>query len=186
MKKIWLILLLLLTLCGCYGNNEGFDRAMELRTSLLNGKGCGFDADIRADFSDKTYEFSMNCQVDTHGDLFFTVQSPEYIQGITGVIQGQSGKLTFGDTALAFPLQGDGYLSPASGPWVMIRALRSGYVRSCATEGNLYRMTVDDSYNSDALMLDIWVDPQSGPVQVDIYEENRRIMTITVKNFQQM
>lgn len=184
MKKLWLILLLLTTLWGCYGNNEGFDRAMELRTSLLNGQGCQFETEITADFGDKAYSFSMDCQLDTDGNMFFSVQAPEYIAGISGGIQQNGGKLTFDDVALTFPLQGDGVLSPVSGPWIMVKALRSGYVRSCSTEQGLFRMTVDDSYEDDALTLDIWVDGGNGPVRADIYEENRRIMTIVVKNFQ--
>lgn len=185
MKKIRLIVVLLMVLlCGCYGDNGGFDQAMQLRTGLLNGNGCSFDAAITADFGDKTYSFGLSCQVDAKGNLEFTVQEPDYIEGITGNIQSEQGKLTFDDTALAFPIQADGILSPVSGPWVMIKALRSGYVRLCGTEEGMFRMTVDDSYNEDALTLDIWVDGNQGPVRTEIYEENRRIMTIEVKNFQ--
>lgn len=184
-KKLLLVFLLVAALSGCYGENEGFDRAMALRTSLLNGKGCSFEAQITADFSDKTYTFSVDCRTQTSGDMEFVVQEPAYIAGITGTVAQGSGKLTFDDTALAFPLQGDGVLSPVSGPWVMVKALRSGYVRHCSSEDGLFRMTVNDSFHEDALTLDIWIDGKNGPVRADIYEDNRRIMTITVENFQQ-
>ena len=184
MKKMWVIFLLLVLLCGCYEDNGGFDHAMKLRTGLLNGNGCCFNTDITADFKDKTYSFTLSCEVDSKGNLNFTVWEPAYIEGITGNIQSEQGKLTFDDTALAFPLQAEGIISPVSGPWIMVKALRSGYVRLCGTEDGLFRMTVDDSYNEDALTLDIWVDGNNGPVRAEIYEENRRIMTLEVKNFQ--
>lgn len=186
MKKIWPILLIIVLLCGCYGNNDGFDRAMALRTSLLNGQGCQFEAEITADFGDKTYSFMMDCMLDAQGNMEFTVESPDYIAGISGAVRQSGGKLVFDDVALTFPLQSEDLLSPVSGPWLMVKAIRSGYVHSCSTEQGLFRMTVDDSYNEDALTLDIWIDGNNGPVRADIYEENRRIMTITVTEFRQM
>lgn len=182
MKKLWVVFLLLF-LSGCYGTNRGFDRAMELRTGLLNGNGCAFQTEITADFGDKTYTFSLDCQANTTGDLRFTVQEPEYLQGISGAVQQGTGQLTFEENALAFPLLGDGSLSPAGGPWVLVKALRSGYVRHCGEEKGLFCMTIDDSYENDALTLEIWVDGENGPVQAEIYQENRRIMTLCIQNF---
>lgn len=184
MKKLVGVVLLLALLCGCSGSNGGFERAMALRTRLLNGQLCQFDAQITADFGESTYTFVLNCQADGDGNVDFTVAEPVSIAGITGRIQGQGGKLTFDDTALAFPLLADGILSPVSGPWVLVRALRSGYVRNMTEEAELLRLRIDDSYETDALALDIWLDEQNGPVRADIYEENRRIMVLEVKNFQ--
>ncbi len=184
LKKVIFALMMALVLWGCSGSNEGFDRAMALRTSLLNGQGCQFEAKISADFGDRTYTFLMDCMSDGEGNLHFTVKEPMYIEGITGTIQAQGGKLTFDDTALAFPLMAEGISSPVSGPWILITALRSGYVRYCGEEDGLFRMTVDDSFQENALTLDIWLSVEQGPVQADIYEENRRIMGIEIKNFQ--
>ncbi len=183
MKKIAIVLLFALLLGGCYSENDGFGRAMALRTSLINGEGCAFDATITADFGDKTYSFCLSCASDAEGNIDFTVRSPQSIEGISGVVRSDGGALCFDGNALTFPLQSDELLSPVSAPWVMVRALRSGYVRSCAQEDKLFRMRVDDSFHADALTLDIWVDGQSGPVRTDIYEENRRIVTMTVENF---
>lgn len=186
MKKLWFLVLVALLLCACSAENPGFDRAMALRTSLLNGTGCQFDAQITADFGDKTYSFLLACQVDEQGSVHFTVEEPKYIEGISGTVQAMAGKLVFDDTALAFPLQADGLLSPVSGPWIVIKALRSGYVRHCGKEDGLFRMTVDDSFSDDALTLHIWIDGNNGPVQAEIFENNRRIMVVQIKNFQML
>lgn len=184
MKKIVVFILALSLLCSCSRENGEFDRAMSLRTGLLNGNGCSFTAEITADFSDKTYTFAMQCSADREGNLKFVVLEPDYISGITGDIGGTGGKLTFDDMALAFELQADGLLSPVSGPWVFVQALRGGYVRLCGKEDQLLRLTVDDSYEEDALMLDIWLNYENLPVQADIYENNRRILSIVIKEFQ--
>lgn len=182
MKK--LVALLLATLiCGCAGHNDAFDKAMQLRTSLLSGQGCRFEAVVTADFGEQSTSFSLQCEADRQGELTFTVVQPQTLSGIAGRVDAERGTLCFADTALTFPLLADGLLSPVSGAWVLVNALRSGYVRSCAEEGNLVRLTVDDSYQADALMLDIWIDGTTGPVQADIYEENRRILTVQIENF---
>lgn len=183
LKKVIFALMMALMLWGCSGSNEGFDRAMVLRTSLLNGQGCQFEAQICADFGDRTYAFSMDCRSDGEGNLHFTVKEPAYIEGITGTLRSQGGKLTFDDKAVAFPLMAEGISTPISGPWLLIKALRSGYVRSYGEEDGLLRLTVDDSFQNNAQTLDIWLSVEKGPVRADIYEENRRIMEIEIKNF---
>ena len=184
MKRIIVCLLFAAVLCGCSTTEASFDRAMSLRTGLINAAGCKFEAEVTADYGDKVYTFVLSCQADQEGNIHFSVIEPEYISGIQGQISFEGGKLTFDDVALAFELQADGMLSPVSAPWVMIRALRGGYVRSCGIEEEYLRMTVDDSYEDDALKLDIWINEENAPVQADIYEGNRRILTICVRNFE--
>ena len=85
--------------------------------------------------------------------------------------------------AFAFPLQNEGYLTPISGPWIMLRAIRSGYIRYCGREEGLLRITVDDSFEEDALMLDIWLNESGIPVQADIFENQQRILSIRIETF---
>ncbi len=183
MKRLAIFFLLLLFLSGCASEKHGIDQALRLRTSLLGSTGCSFDAEITADYGDKIYTFLLACSADREGNLKFTVKEPEYIADIQGQIQYDGGKLTFEDMALAFELQTDDMLSPVSAPWIFLRALRSGYIRSCCQEEDYLRMTVDDSYQEDALMLDIWLDENSLPVRADIYEGNRRILALCIRNF---
>ena len=186
MKRVFAVLMAILLLCGCSRKEDGIERAMALRSSLLHAAGCRFEAEITADFGDKTYTFSLLCQADRDGNITFTVLEPEYIAGISGQISYDGGKLTFDDVALAFELQADGFLSPVSAPWVFIKALRGGFIRNCTQEDNLFRMTVDDSYQDDSFMLDIWFNSEDVPIQADIYEDNRRILTIVVHKYEMM
>ena len=182
MKKLSVLLIVLLFLGGCSGKQEELERAMTLRAKLLASE-CSFDAKITADYGDKLYVFAMTCQGDSRGNLTFTVTEPESIAGITGVISQDGGKLTFDDTALAFPLMADDQLTPVSAPWIFLKTLRGGYLASANMEEELLHLTIDDSYEEDALQLDIWLDGQNLPVQSDILYDGRRILTVQVSNF---
>lgn len=182
MKRIFAVLCLLLLLSGCAGQQDEMDRALALR-SKLQAQNTQFDAVITADYGDKTYTFSAQCQVDSGGDLTFTVSAPQTISGITGTMTASGGKLTFDGKALSFPLLADGQITPVSAPWVLMKTLRSGYLTSCGREGELIRVAIDDSYADDALHLDVWLDQNDLPMRGEILWKGRRILSIEVKNF---
>lgn len=181
MRKFFCSLLVLVLLTGCSGVQEELDEAMELRARMIAGN-ISFRAEITADYGDESYVFTMDCTADTAGKLSFTVVEPEGISGVTGSVSGSGGKLTFGDTALAFELMADGQFSPVSAPWILIKTLRSGYLTSCTQEGELLRLSIDDSYADDALHLDIWL-KDDAPVLAEIYWQGRRLLTLEVENF---
>lgn len=180
-KGIWLTVLVIV-LTGCFGTNEELDTAMQLRARLLAG-GCGFDTVVTADYGDKTYSFSMQCQTDTDGNLTFTVMEPESIAGITGTVSQDGGKLTFDDVALSFDTLADGLVTPVSAPWVLVNTLRGGYVTACGDDGGTVRVSIDDSYADDALHLDIWLGEDGMPERAEILWKERRILSLEVSNF---
>lgn len=183
MKKVLAWILLCVLLAGCTGSNNEMERVLSLRSSILSASGCEFDAKITADYGDKIHDFAMCCRCDGEGAVSFTVTAPETIHGITGIIDQQKGSLTFDDTALAFSLLADEQLSPASAPWVFVTALRSGYINSAGKEGELLRCSIDDSYDEDALNLDIWLNESDLPVRAEISYRGRRILSLAVENF---
>lgn len=184
MKKMAVLIVSLLLLTGCGNARNRIDRAMALRSRLLQGEGCSFTAGITADYGDQLYTFTLSCQADKLGNLKFTVLEPGSIAGITGLISQEGGKLTFDDTALEFPLMADEQLTPVSAPWVFLKTLRGGYLTSAGEEGENLRLTIDDSYEEDALHLDIWLDGSDNPVQADILYDGRRILSLTIGEFQ--
>ena len=170
-------------LTGCLGKNEELDRAMELRAKLLAGP-CTFQTSVTADYGDKIYSFGMYCETDTKGNVGFRVTSPETIAGIEGKISSEGGKLTFDDTVLAFPLLADDQVTPVSAPYLLIKTLRGGYVRSAGEENELVRVTIDDSYAEDTLQLDIWLDDGNVPVRAEVLYDGRRILSMEITDFQ--
>lgn len=182
MKRFGILLLVFGLLCGCSANSEQMDRAMALRGKIQQHE-VSFDVKVTADYGDSIHTFSMQCQGDMLGNLKFTVTEPERIAGISGIISKGSGKLTFDDQALAFDVLADNLISPVSGPWVLLETLRSGYLTSCSSEGDLLRVAIDDSYAENALHLDIWLNSEDVPQQCEVYWQGRRLLSMEVKNF---
>ena len=109
--------------------------------------------------------------------------APETISGITGKIDSEGGKLTFDDVVLHFDLLTDEQLSPVSAPWILLKTLRGGYITSAGLEEEKIHLTVDDSYDDDALQLDIWLDEKDLPQRAEVLYDGRRILSLDVKSF---
>lgn len=183
MKKLGVWVVVLLCFSGCSNTSKEIERGMALRSRLLKSSSCSFYAEVTADYGDQLYTFGMSCQGDSVGDLTFTVNEPETISGITGTITSEGGNLTFDDTALHFERMADEQLTPVTAPWILLKTLRSGYLTSACEEDGLLRLTIDDSYEDDALTLDVWLDGNDLPVRSEILYDGRRILSLNVKNF---
>ena len=158
------------------------EAALELRTSCLSAEKVAFTADIRADYITEYEEFSLACQADREGNVAFRVLAPEEIADIAGTVRGTEGTVEFDDTVLAFPLLAEGRLSPVSGPWVLMQAIRSGCIVAAGQEGERFHVTIDDSYADNALTVDIWL--EDGQVEeAEIAWEGRRCMMMTFDDF---
>ena len=184
MKKTGAFLLIVLMLTGCTGKRDELNRAMSLRAKLLGCESCSFTASITADYVDAIHTFSMNCQGDNDGSLTFEVTKPESIAGITGKIDGGAGMLTFDDVALEFSLLADDQVTPVSGPWILLKTLLGGYLTACSEEEENLRVTIYDSYEDDALQMEIWLDGENLPIRGEIFYEGRRIVSMDITNFQ--
>lgn len=158
------------------------DRAVAFRETLLGAEGCSFQADITADYGDALHQFGMDCSADSAGNLKFEITQPESIAGIRGEISTEGGKIKFEDKALYFPLMTDDLLTPASAPWIFLKTLRGGYIRAVGWEEPFLRMTIDDSYADDALILDIWMESDI-PVRAEILHDGKRILSLNVRSF---
>lgn len=180
MKKAALAAMVCMILAGCAAEENCLETGMELRAKLLKAEEICFRADICADHGDTLDLFSLDCSADGEGNVAFTVTSPESIRGITGTISAETGKLTFEDTALYFPLLAQGRISPVSVPWVLVKTLRSGYLRSAGREEAGIRLTLDDSYEENALQLDIWLNDEDLPERAEVLCEGRLMVSMEI------
>ena len=183
MKKLCVAVLTALLLSGCGRQGADLDRAMGLRADLLGCSQCTFDVIVTADYGDELHTFGMSCVGSGAGDLSFTVTAPETIAGITGKFQGKKGMLTFDEFALEFPRLTDDQITPVSGPWILLRTLMGGYLTSCGPDGENLMVTINDSYEDDALTLDVWLNGENVPIRGEILYDGRRIVTMDIENF---
>lgn len=182
MKKAAALLCIFL-LSGCSFSKSEMDRAMGLRSRILDGQSCTFDANITADYGDKLYSFSITAAGDSDGNLSFSVSEPQSISGITGTIASAQGYLTFDSAALAVPLLADDQITPISAPWIFLKTLRAGYLTSAETEGELLHLRMEDSFSDDPLHLDIWLDASDSPIKCEMIYRERKILSLEVNNF---
>ena len=169
-------------LCGCTSSERGIDSVHLLRNKIANANGCKFTVVITADYSNVIYTFKMICETDAIGDLTFEVIEPESIQGITGCVSKENGKLTFDDKVLLFATIAEGQLTPVSAPWVFMNALSGGYISGCTTEKEDLLVYIRDSYAENALKLTVRI-VDDLPVCVEIYWNNQRTVTLSVEEF---
>ena len=180
--RVVAIFLAVFMLVGCRSGKHSVDNAISFRNKLLESNGCSFSAAVTADYGDKIYHFSMDCTTDKEGNLCFTAKEPVSISGITGNIRSGQGEITFDDKVLAFPTIAEERLSPVSCPWVLMKALRSGYIRTSTKESDGFTVSVDDSYAEDALNLEVFI-KNNTPHSAEIYWKGRRVLEIFVENF---
>ena len=183
MRRLLAFILMVLMLAGCEKTGHNLDRALSLRTQILNGKGCTFAATITADYGDKIYTFSMQCQTDAVNNMTFTVTQPSTIAGITGTISEEGGKLTFDDNALIFETLADEQITPVSAPWVLMRTLRSGYIKAAGSYSDGVQIQLNDSYKEQVLSLDVWTNSLDAPVSAEIVWDGRRILSLIIEDF---
>ena len=167
-------------LSGCKENS--INGAISLRNQILASEGCSFQTTVTADYGEQIYVFKMDCKTDREGNLTFTVTEPVTIAGITGKITGTGGAITFDDKVLAFQTLADGLVTPVTAPWFFVKTLRSGYLKDAAIIEGGYEISIDDSYEEEALLLKIQTQNDK-PVSAEIFWKNRRILTLSVENF---
>ena len=184
MKRILIaILLFALSLFGCSASESPVDKAIDFRNQLLNSKGCSFDATVTVDYTDMQFTFDLFCISDPNGDISFRVISPDTIQGITGIISGDSGKFTFDNETLLFPLLIEGAISPVAAPWLLVKSLRSGYISGCVQSENGLEIHIDDTYEDHNLMIIVRTDTEGKPVASDIFWNSQGILSLKIENY---
>ncbi len=186
MKRVLIWVMTVVLLCGCANSDKDLKAALDLRSRLQNAAGCSFDGVITADYGEMVYTFTMRCVMDDSGRMEFEVLEPETISGITGEVSGDKGTITFDETVLAFDTIADGYITPVVSPWVMVNALKSGYITSCGAVENGHRISLNDTYADDALQMDVWVDQEGSPVCCEILYKERKCLSIEVRSFRFM
>ena len=138
MKRLAAFVVCLVLLSGCSADTA-IEKPMTLRNRLMNSNGFSFVATIIADYGEKYYEFEMDCQVQTSGELSFSVSKPESISGISGTVTEKGASLKFDDKVLAFEMLADDQITPVIAPWLTVRALLSGYIHAVGRDGALYQ-----------------------------------------------
>lgn len=183
MKRIFGICLVLIILSGCNRSNDALNDALQLRSELLAATECSFDAEITADYGDIIYTFFLKCKTLENGELNFTVVEPETISGITGSIAQEGGKIIFDDKTLFFEEIAQGEVTPVCAPWLMLKTLKSGYIKGAGKTEKGVLLQLNDSYCEKSLHMNMNLDKNHMPYFAEIFYDGRRIMAIKIEDF---
>ncbi len=135
MKKLYLPLLLcftlLLTACG---GASARGEVEKISASLNELYGLNFTARIRAEYDDRSAEFTLDYTEDADG-CRVTVTSPEIIKGVSAHISTGETALEYDGVALDTGMLDDFGLSPLSALPILVDAMRGAYIDSAWEEG---------------------------------------------------
>ena len=68
-------------------------------------------------------------------------------------------------------------------PWIVVEALRGGYIRSTGTDAEFVRLTLDDTYGQQTLQVDVWLTDDLKIDRCEVIWEGRRILSMNVEMF---
>ena len=183
-KKALCCVIMMLLLTGCGGSNTPSQQALDLRTAILENGGCAFTADITVDFSDRVYQYTVECSYTAGGSCRITVVHPEEIAGITAIVSDDGAVVEFDGVALDFGTLANGNISAMEAAWLMGACWDSAYISSVGKDGDFLRVTYLDGYDDGQLTVDTWLDEKGVPFRGEIAHDGMRCLTLQISQFQ--
>ena len=158
------------------------DRAIAFRGRLISGGGCSFRAQITADYGQEVQHFALECEADEDGQISFSVIEPSTVEGITGVVQGDEGTITYDGLQLVFPLMVYGQISPVSAPALLASSWVKEFILSAGMDGNIYRASYEKKINDKVILIDTYFEKDI-PISADLCYNGYTVMHMNITNF---
>lgn len=181
-KRLAVLLLLPLMLCGCAKRNVPAQEALAFRTQLMQVGKCSFTADMKVDYGSRVYEFSVLASY-TPEETKLTIQSPEEIAGICATVTENGTKLQFQESELEFGKLANGTVSPVSAPWLLVQCWIGEYIASSGSDADMERVTYLKGNADSELSVDTWFDKEGVPVHAEFIYDNFRCLIVDIRDF---
>lgn len=183
MKRLIALFVFVVILCGCSENDARLSAVDQLRHMISQGSGVSFDAQVTAYYPDGEFTFSLRCDCEIPEKMDFRVIAPLSIKDIGGSIDLSGGSIKFDEVVLGFPLVSQYSLSPVCAPWMFIRALTDGYVRSSIRDDGGVFMVLVHALEGEEFRFDIKMSDKEIPESCEIYFDGQRILTLLISEF---
>ena len=135
-----------LSLCAC-GTSSAEKQFLSFSKNLSQSEEISFRADVRAEYETKTARFTLRYDEDSDGAAV-TVLAPELIAGVTAHIDKGSTTLNYDTVVLDTGMLDSLGLSPMSSLPLIVKAMKTGYVRNISREKDVLavEVTPEDGY----------------------------------------
>ncbi len=129
MRRLFALIPVILLLSSCGGTaQEREEVALDIRSQALEATSCQIEAEVRSDYGDRVYSYTLSFVWQETGESKIVVLAPESIQGVTAIIEEGETKLTYEGAELETgPLDTNG-LSPLDALPAFLDACKEGYI----------------------------------------------------------
>lgn len=169
--------------CGEAGKQSSVQPAMDFRAKLLNSNGATFTVEVEADYGEEVYTFELDCVYTTDGTTALTVVSPETIAGITAIVDNEKGTVSFGGTELTFGTLADNVVTPLAAPAILGRCWQNAYIAAAGQEQKGLRVSYEDGYEADELLIDTWFLAEGIPFYAEICYNKTCVLKLQISQF---
>jgi len=181
MKRACIIALMIscLLLSGC--GSKKLEKNYENFASELTGKDrLSFTAQLRAEYEDKTVDFTLDYSQDDSG-CTVTIVEPQLISGITARISAENTALEYDGVLISIGDLDPYGLSPMSALPKLVETMKNGFLESVAQESGeiVYQLVLDDHFSAS-----VWF--KEGimvPVHAELVSDGRVRVYCDIKNW---
>ena len=180
MKKLYLPLLLILSvlLGGCA--NKGETRFREFSEELRARSDLELTAEVRAEYDDRSCTFTLRCCEDGQGGCTVEVLEPELIRGVKARVSADGTKLVYGSVSVDTGGDGGTGLSPMGALPLLLRALRTGALDSVWKEDGCPAVRL---VPEDGIGVTVLFDGDMTPTCAEIDREGQAVLFLDVTEF---
>ena len=189
MRRVLCVPMLLLCLLTACGGTEKTPDPEALRRPYQEMTGCTMEAQVSCSQEDLLWEAVLRCTYNPTGESQVEVVAPESIAGVQLTLDGETGRMTYGELCLDAGPIGSEKLSPAACLPRLMHALREGWLleenRESWKDLPCRRLTLDETgENGGKICSTVWLREEDGlPVRGEIETDGVVILTAEFTDF---
>ena len=177
-KKMLPLMISLVLLCGCADTGEeSFD---QFARSVAESDSVCFSADVRAEYSDKTAEFTLR-YAQSADSAEVEISEPETVAGIKARVTGDALSLEYDGAILDIGSFGDTELSPMSALPLLVRSMTDAHIDITWREDDMIAARL---VPSDDMLVTLWLSNELVPLNAEISYKEQTVIFIEINNWE--
>ena len=177
-KKLLPLMISLVLLCGCADTGE--ESFNQFVGNVSEAESISFNADVRAEYSDKTAEFTLRyTQNADSADVEIT--QPETVAGIKAHIAGDALSLEYDGAMLDIGSFGDTALSPMSALPLLVQSVSDAHIDITWREDDMIAARL---VPSEDMNVTLWLSDELVPLNAEISYKEQTVIFIDISDWE--